>query len=80
MLHTEKLGLLIHHCLAIVQRLQTLCPIHSLIVYHGISDILLSTLTFNRIYPQGPGYIQRDVAAVESPQCASPSRIFNAVL
>ena len=64
MLHIEKLGILFHHCLAMVLRLKTTGSIRSLIVYHGISDILLSALTFNRIYPQGPGYIERDAAAV----------------
>ena len=64
MLNTEKLGLLFHHCLAMMLRLKTLGSIHSLIVYHGISDILLSALTFNQIYPQGHAYIERDLAAV----------------
>ena len=64
MLHTEKLGILFQHCLAIALRLQILGSIRSLIVYHGISDILLSALTFNQIYPQGLAYIERDLATV----------------
>ena len=67
-----------------VLRLKTLDLIRSLIVYHGISDILLKdadcALTFDRAYPQGLVYIERSLAAVESPQSASSSRLFNAVL
>ena len=71
MLHTEKLGLLFHRRHAIVLCLKTFGFICSLIVNHSISDILLKdadrALTFNRAYPQGLAYIERDLAAVESP-------------
>jgi hypothetical protein len=88
MLQTEKLGLLlgIYSIVVLIWcsirlRLKTLGLIRSLIVYHGISDIPLKdadrALTYKRVYPQGPIYTERDVAAVESPQCVSPSRFFN---
>ena len=84
MLRTENLGLLFHRCLTMVLRLKTHGFIHSLMIYHGISDILLKdadrALTFNRVYPQGIAYIEREVAAVESPQSASPSCLSNTVL